>query len=118
MPIIKNSIPILEYDTEQKAVIMPKGNGIDFFPERCVFPFLNEDIDGFLSVHKHEIIGEFKSMTKVFPIYKVTYKGEEICLCQATSWSEFVGGNDGLFNRFWRAENHFHRELRSVGAFC
>lgn len=83
MPFIKNAIPILEHDTEQEAVIMPNRNGLYSFPERCVFPFLNEDIDNFLLTHKHEIVGEFKSMTKDFPIYKVLHKSEEICLCQA-----------------------------------
>ena len=37
--LIQNKIPILEYDTEPKAVIMPGVKGEPRLPERCAFLF-------------------------------------------------------------------------------
>ena len=41
MSIIKNEIPILEFDTEQSAVINPTHENLDIqLPAKCVFAFL------------------------------------------------------------------------------
>ena len=46
MSIIKNKIPILEFDTEQTAVISPVHENLNLvLPEKCVFAFLGEYID-------------------------------------------------------------------------
>lgn len=83
MTLIKHDIPILERDTEEIAAIMANRHEGYVFPKKCVFAFLGEMIEQIGTKEQHEIIGEFESTTKIYPIYKMTYKGEEICYCQA-----------------------------------
>ena len=46
MTIMKNEIPILEFDTEQSAVIGPTHEGLDLnLPKKCVFAFLGPYIE-------------------------------------------------------------------------
>lgn len=41
MGIIKNEIPILEFDTDREAVLNPTHDHFDLkLPEKCVFAFL------------------------------------------------------------------------------
>lgn len=45
MALVKNGIPILEYDTEEKAIIMP-GHSWDYkFTEKAVMLFMEPEID-------------------------------------------------------------------------
>lgn len=84
MALIKNDIPILEYDDSQRAVIDPTHEQIDMkLPKKAVFAFLGDVIDRYAVAHDAERIEEFISETKKYPIYRIIYKGEEICLCQA-----------------------------------
>jgi purine-nucleoside phosphorylase len=83
LTLIKHEYPILEVDTEQLAVIMPDRRKLYKFPEKCVFAFLGETTDNYAAVNGCEVIGRFDSITKIYPIYKTVYKGEEICFCQA-----------------------------------
>ena len=84
MSIIKNEIPILEFDTEQTAVINPTHEKIDLkLPKKCVFAFLGEYIDEYASKTDTRKVSEFDSTTKLYPIYITKYKGEKIVLCQA-----------------------------------
>ena len=84
MSIIKNEIPILEFDTEQTAVIIPTHEKIDLkLPKKCVFAFLGEYISEYASKAEAVKVSEFLSMTKRYPIYVLKYKGEEITLCEA-----------------------------------
>ena len=84
MAIAKNEIPILEFDTEQTAVINPTHERLDLkLPEKCVFAFLGEHITEFASKTETIKVSEFLSVTKRYPIYVTKYKGEEITLCEA-----------------------------------
>ncbi len=84
MSIIKNEIPILEFDTEQTAVINPTHEKLDIkLPKKCVFAFLGEYISKYASKVEAVKVSEFLSMTKRYPIYVLKYKGEEITLCEA-----------------------------------
>ncbi len=84
MAIIKNDIPLLEFDTEQTAVINPTHEKLDLkLPEKCVFAFLGEYITKYASKTETVKVSEFLSMTKRYPIYITKYKGEEITLCEA-----------------------------------
>ena len=84
MSIVKNDIPILEFDTERKAVINPTHEKLDLkLPEKCVFAFLGDYIDKYAKEVKAQKVSEFISATKNYPIYITNYKGEEIVLCQA-----------------------------------
>lgn len=81
MSVIKNSIPILEYDSDQNAVIMPNRAGCYSFPRKAVLPFLSSEVEAFAQKNHCEKIGEFISATKIYPIYKMTYCGNEVCFC-------------------------------------
>lgn len=84
MSIMKNEIPILEFDTEKTAVIMPNHEKLDLrLPEKAVFAFLGEHIDEYAKKNDCVQVETFVSATKQYPIYVAKYKGEEICLCQA-----------------------------------
>ena len=82
--IIKNDIPILEFDTDRDAVLSPDHDALPIhLPERCVFAFLGDYIYEYAREHNGKYLGEFESATKPFPVYEIEYKGERICLCQA-----------------------------------
>lgn len=84
MPIMKHEIPILEFDTEQRAVINPTHENLDIqLPKKCVFAFLGDYIDTYAGKTKTRKVSDFVSATKIYPIYVTEYKGEEIVLCQA-----------------------------------
>ena len=84
MSIIKNEIPILEFDTTQTAVLNPTHENLDLkLPKKCVFAFLGEYIDHYASKSETRKVSHFISATKHYPIYITKYKGEEIVLCQA-----------------------------------
>ena len=84
MSIIKNEIPILEFDSEQTAVISPIHEKLNLkLPKKCVFAFLGEYISEFANKAEAVMVSEFLSMTKRYPIYVLKYKGEEITLCEA-----------------------------------
>lgn len=84
MSVIKNEIPILEFDSDQEAVIMPDHENLDMvLPKKAVFAFLGEAIDEYAKNHNAKIVGMFESMTKKYPVYIINYQGEDICLVQA-----------------------------------
>ncbi len=84
MPIVKNEIPILEFDTEKTAVINPNHEKFDVrLPEKCVYAFLGDYIDEYAARANARKVAEFRSMTKNYPIYTVNHGGEEITLSQA-----------------------------------
>ena len=84
MSIIKNEIPILEFDTEETAVINPNHEKLELkLPKKCVFAFLGEYITAYASKAEAVKVSEFLSMTKHYHIYVLKYKGEEITLCEA-----------------------------------
>lgn len=81
MALIKNKIPILEYDPSQTAVFMPGSERN--FPEYAVFPFLADEVEKFVKQENARQIGSYISATKVFPICEIEYGGRPVCLCQA-----------------------------------
>lgn len=83
MALIKHEFPVLERDTEQVAVIMPNRKGLYKLPSKCVFAFLGDTTDKFAEEKSCVQVALFESITKCYPIYKLEYKGEEICFCQA-----------------------------------
>lgn len=84
MSIVKNEIPLLEFDTDKNAVIMPDHQHIDVqLPPKAVFAFLGDEIDAYAEEHGGKIAAEFETATKVFPVYIVRHEGQEICLAQA-----------------------------------
>lgn len=84
MSIIRNKIPILEFDTDDRAVLMPDHEKLAMsLPEKAVFAFLGSTIDDYAMSHDCAIAGTFVSITKDFPVYITDYRGETICLVQA-----------------------------------
>lgn len=83
MSLMKNQIPILEYDDSQLAVVMPNRHNLYNLPKKAVFPFLADEVEKYAAANNCQQIGEFISATKIYPIFQTTYKGEEICFCQA-----------------------------------
>ena len=82
--IQKHAIPILEFDDNPQAVIMPNHEGLDLqLPKKCIYSFLEEEIDRYAQEVGAECIGEFISATKTYPVYVMDYKGEKVCLAQA-----------------------------------
>jgi len=82
--IQKHAIPILEFDDNPQAVIMPNHEGLDLqLPKKCIYAFLEEEIDRYAQEVEAECVGEFVSATKTYPVYVMSYKGEKICLAQA-----------------------------------
>lgn len=82
--IIKNEIPILEFDNDKAAVIMPNHEKLGIkLPEKAVFAFLESYVDGYAKEHNAKVISHFVNITKEYPIYVVEHQGEDICLVQA-----------------------------------
>ena len=81
--ILKNEIPILEFETDKTQVINPTHENLDIkLPKKAVFAFLDEHIERYAKEHNAIKVSEFTSETKNYPIYIVKHKGEEVCLCQ------------------------------------
>ena len=82
--IQKHVIPILEFDDNPQAVIMPNHEGLDLqLPKKCIYAFLEEEIDRYAQEVEADCVGEFVSATKTYPVYVMDYKGEKVCLAQA-----------------------------------
>ena len=82
MAVFKNEIPILEFDTEQSAVIMP-GHHSDYnFPQKAVMLFMGPEIDDFVTENECEIVGKFISVTKEFCVYKTKINCVDIAFVQ------------------------------------
>ena len=77
MAVVKNEIPILEYDTEPTALIKPTHEKLDLkLPKKCVFAFLGEYITEYANQAETVKVSEFLSITKRYPVYITKYKGE------------------------------------------
>lgn len=84
MVLQKHDYPILEFDDSHKAVIMPNHDGLDIkLPKKAVFGFLGDEIDNYAKKVGAKIVGEFVSATKIYLVYVIEFKGEQICLAQA-----------------------------------
>ncbi|MFO3715901.1 nucleoside phosphorylase [Anaerococcus cruorum] len=52
-------------------------------PSKCLFTFLGDALDRLAENYKARIVTTFDSITKIYPIYIIDYKGEDISLVQA-----------------------------------
>lgn len=79
--IIKNEIPVLEYDDFSTEVIKPNHGCEELkLPEKCVFAFLGECVDEFATANDAIIAEKFENCCRITNIYVVEYNGQEICL--------------------------------------
>lgn len=82
--LVKNEIPILEYDDAKDAVINADHEHLNVrFPKRAVFAFLGDVTDIYCREHHAEVIAYFESITKKYPLYLLKENGEEYCMIQA-----------------------------------
>ncbi|RKM55257.1 phosphorylase [Butyrivibrio sp. X503] len=83
--IIKNEIPILEYDDHSKEVITPNHGSEELkLPEKCLFAFLGEVVDKYAKEHGAEIAEEYITVSHNVNVYILHEKDEDICLVQPT----------------------------------
>lgn len=82
--IIKNEIPILEYDDSSKEVIAPdhdwtKGK----LPEKCLFAFLGNVVHEYAKTHGAELVETLVTVSNDIKIYVIHEEQEDICLVQS-----------------------------------
>lgn len=76
MSILKNEIPILEFDAEQNAVIDSTHENLDIkLPPKCVFAFLGEYIEEYASKND---VGRILRTFKIKKNVEVTDNGKII----------------------------------------
>lgn len=80
--IVKNAYPILEYSSQQQAVINPQKD-MEAFPRRCMVTFFQEVLEGIVERHAVVRIGAYRSEMKQFPVYRILYENTEMCIVQA-----------------------------------
>ena len=69
MAIVKNEIPILEFDTESCAVLNPTHENLGLnLPKKCVFAFVGAYIDEYASKTDTRQVSTFVSATKRYPV--------------------------------------------------
>ncbi len=84
MCMAENPIPILEFDPDPQAVIMPDHEQLDLIlPDRAVFAFLGDHIDQYAQKCGARQVAQFTSATKFYPIYVLRHQGKEVCMAQA-----------------------------------
>lgn len=83
MALHKHQIPILEHDDNPLAVIMNNRHPEIVLPKRAVYAFLGDTIDNYVQTHSAQVLDVFHTITCDIPIYRITYQGEELCLCRA-----------------------------------
>ncbi|MCL2775774.1 MAG: nucleoside phosphorylase [Oscillospiraceae bacterium] len=83
MPVIKHEYPVLEYDTEKTAVVMPNRKNKFQLPSKCVYGFLGDSVEKFALEHNLDVIAEYRSMMKMHFVYKTVKDGMEIVICSA-----------------------------------
>lgn len=84
MSIITHDMPILEYDPDPCAIIMPHHERLALqLPPRAAFPFLGDEVERFAVSHGARLVTCFVSATKDYPVYIADIDGREICLMQA-----------------------------------
>jgi len=82
--IIKNEIPILEYDDASAEVIAPNHYCEELkLPEKCLFAFLGDVIHKYASEFHAEVAEELITVSQCIKIYVVHDSGEDICLVQS-----------------------------------
>ena len=82
--IIKNEIPILEYDDSSSEVIPPDHDWTaGRLPEKCLFAFLGDVIHKYAKAHDSDIAETLITVSYDIKIYVLHEDGEDICLVQS-----------------------------------
>ncbi len=83
MALIKNDIPILEFDTSKQAVIMPEYSHDYKFCDRAVMLFMEPEINEYVAANECQVVGQFENVTKIFSVYNTVVDGIDITFVQA-----------------------------------
>ncbi|MBP3477396.1 MAG: hypothetical protein J6K48_13955 [Lachnospiraceae bacterium] len=90
--IIKNEIPILEYDDSSKEVIAPDHDLHEFkLPEKCLFAFLGDVVHRYANDNNAEVAEELITVSHNIIIYVLHEEKEDICLVQSPIGAASVG---------------------------
>ncbi|MGN8774486.1 nucleoside phosphorylase [Candidatus Weimeria sp. HCP3S3_B5] len=82
--VIKNEIPILEYDDSSVEVIAPDQDVEDLkLPEKCLFAFLGNVVHEYAKVNNAAVAEELITVSNNIKIYVLKDENEDICLVQS-----------------------------------
>ncbi len=81
MALFKNELPILEYDTEESAVIMAKNECDYTLPKKAVMLFMTKEIDDYVAKHDCRLVTSLECIPRIVPVYTTVRGGEEIAFC-------------------------------------
>ena len=82
--IIKNEIPILEYDDSSPEVIPPDHDWTaGRLPEKCLFAFLGDVVHEYAEKNNAQVAETLITVSHDIKIYVVRREGEDICLVQS-----------------------------------
>jgi len=82
--ILKNGIPILEYDNSSEEVIKPDHDCEALkLPEKCLFAFLGDVVHSYAQSNEAEVAEEIITVFHNIKIYILHEEKEDICLVQS-----------------------------------
>ncbi len=82
--IIKNEIPILEYDDASREVIPPDHDWEgEKLPEKCLFAFLGDVVHRYAEEHDAKVAQTLITVSHDIKIYVLHEEKEDICLVQS-----------------------------------
>ena len=82
--IIKNEIPILEYDDSSSEVIAPDHDWTaGKLPEKCFFAFLGDVVHTYAKAHDARVVETLITVSYDITIYVLHENSEDICLVQS-----------------------------------
>lgn len=86
--IIKNEIPLLEYDDTSSEVISADHEWTaGQLPEKCLFAFLGDVVHDYANQHGAEVVETIVTVSRDIKVYVLTSHGEKICLVQSPTGS-------------------------------
>ena len=86
--IIKNEIPLLEYDDTSSEVISADHEWTaGQLPEKCLFAFLGDVVHDYANQHGAEVVETIVTVSRDIKVYVLTSHGEKICLIQSPTGS-------------------------------
>ena len=84
MMIVKNEIPILEYDDSSPEIIPPDHDWTaGRLPEKCLFAFLGDIVHKYAKEQNAEVVEIFQTVSYNIEIYVLHEEKEDICLVQS-----------------------------------
>ncbi len=82
--LIKNEIPILEYDDSSREVIAPDHDWTGgMLPEKCLFAFLGDVVHRYAEQHDATVAETLITVSHDIKIYVLHEENEDICLVQS-----------------------------------